>query len=268
MRPLSISCSISNGIPIFLLRQRQATGHHAHICAPFWLHLPWGSAQCLAQADQLTGRITDGPKQLFRCHEASIEARRTSARKSRWRNYELIRHLDAGPMAELLMAGISAARMYKTTHLRWFTGGDCFSPALRDAIIQCSTATPELIHYLYTKNLWIWVESAENPSRPMPLPPNLRVTASWGGKFDGLIDAAGFRRTARVVHYRWMAVANGWPIDTSDRYAWQDEPTHFCHLTHGGQPKGSPAGAAISHRRKTGDFTGYGGRRRGATAAA
>jgi hypothetical protein len=247
---------ISNGIPTFSSGNAKLPDTTLTFALPSGFTCP-GALLCLAQADQLTGRITDGPKQLFRCHEASIEARRTSARKSRWRNYELIRHLDAGPMAELLMAGISAARMYKTTHLRWFTGGDCFSPALRDAIIQCSTATPELIHYLYTKNLWIWVESAENPSRPMPLPPNLRLTASWGGKFDHLLEAGIFPRTAKVLNTPEEAATAGLEIDYTDQLAWQDEPTHFCHLAHGGQPPGSAAGNAIRARRKAGQFSGY-----------
>jgi hypothetical protein len=226
-----------------------------------------GALQCLAMAERTTGHIFDGPQQEFRCYEASIESRFPSTRNSRWRNFEILKGLDSRDMADALLAGIAAAADHKTTHIRFFTGGDCFSGALRDAIIAVAERTPEFISYFYTKNLPLFVDGPGSPGL-LPLPENLRVTASWGGKFDGLIDAAGFRRTARVVHYRWMAVANGWPIDTSDRYAWQDEPTHFCHLTHGGQPKGSPAGAAISHRRKTGDFTGYGGRRRGATAAA
>jgi hypothetical protein len=248
---------ISNGIPYFGVGNGKLPNTTLTFALPSGYTCP-GALLCLAKADRLTGHITDGPKQVFRCHEASIECHRPTARKSRWRNYELIRYLDASPMADLLMAGISAARMYQTTHLRWFTGGDCFSPLLRDAIIRCSSATPELIHYLYTKNLYIWVEDTENPAGLMMLPPNLRVTASWGGKFDHLLEAGIFPRTSRVLNTEEEAAALDLKIDYDDRLAWQDTPTHFCHLSHGTQRPGSEAGNAIRARRKAGQFSGYG----------
>lgn len=255
---------ISNGIPTFSPGNGKLPDSTLTFALPSGYTCP-GALLCLARADRLSGIITDGPHQQFRCYEASIECHRSNVRRSRWRNYELIRHLDAGPMAELLMAGISAARTHKITHLRWFTGGDCFSPSLRDAIIRCSQATPELIHYLYTKNLYIWLEPSDAPSRLLELPANLRVTASWGGKFDYLLEAGLFPRTARVLNTQEEAAALGLQVDFTDRLAWQDEPTHFCHLSHGTQPPGSAAGNAIRARRKAGQFTGYG---RGRTHAA
>lgn len=217
-----------------------------------------GALQCLARADRITGKITDGPSQQFRCHEASVEALRTNVRKKRWRNLEIISGLSPDQMTTLLMAGISCARDYKSTHVRWFTGGDCFSAALRDAIIQCSRNTPELTHYLYTKNLYIWLDDSETPSGLRRLPSNLRVTASWGGKFDYLLEAGMFPRTARVVSTCREALELKLPIDFSDRLAWRRRPSHFCHLAHGTQPAGSPVGAAIRDRRRRGEFSGYG----------
>jgi hypothetical protein len=248
---------ISNGIPFFGSGNSKLPDSTLTFALPSGFTCP-GALHCLAKADRVTGTITDGPQQRFRCHEASAECRFTSVRKARWRNLELIAPLKAGPMAELLMAGISAARTHKTTHLRWFTGGDCYSTALCDAIIACSAATPELIHYLYTKNLFIFLEDSPAPSKLMPLPPNLRVTASWGGKFDYLLEAGLFPRTARVVNYPEEAAALGLEIDYTDKLAWQDKPTHFCHLSHGGQQPGSEAGNAIRLRRKAGLFSGYG----------
>ena len=250
---------ISNGIPFFGEGNAKLPDSTLTFALPSGFTCP-GALQCLAKADRITGKITDGPHQLFRCHEASAECRFTTVRKARWRNFELIAPLKSAPMAELLMAGISAARTHKSTHVRWFTGGDCYSTALRDAIIACSSATPELIHYLYTKNLLIFLEESPAPSGPMLLPANLRVTASWGGKFDYLLEAGLFPRTARVVNYPEEAAALGLEIDYTDQLAWQDEPTHFCHLSHGGQPPGSEAGNAIRSRRKAGAFSGYGRR--------
>lgn len=214
-----------------------------------------GALQCLAMADRETGKITDGPQQTFRCYEASIEGLRPNVRESRWRNFEIIRGLNPSEATDLLVAGIGAVLDHKSTHVRWFTGGDLYSVVLRDAIFQTCRETEELIHYFYTKNLPLLAPSY---NRLITLPDNLRVVASWGGKFDYL--APLFPRTARVVHTREEAERQGLPIDTTDRLAWQDEPVHFCHLSHGMQPAGSAASQAIAARRRNGDFTGYGAR--------
>lgn len=212
-----------------------------------------GALQCLALADRETGKISDGPQQTFRCHEASIENFRPNVRASRWQNFEIIRGLNPTEVTDLLLAGIGQALDHKSTHCRWFVGGDLYSVVLRDAIFQTCRETEELTHYFYTKNLPLLAPSY---SRLIGLPDNLRVVASWGGKFDYL--APLFPRTARVVHTRAEAERLGLPIDTTDRLAWQDEPIHFCHLSHGMQPAGSPASQAIAARRRNGDFTGYG----------
>jgi hypothetical protein len=258
---------ISHGIPFFGSGNSKLSDSTLTFALPSGFTCP-GALHCLARADRLTGHITDGPEQRFRCHEASIEALRPNVRKARWRNFELIAPLEAAAMAELLMAGLSASRSHKSTHVRWFTGGDCYSAALRDAIISCSTWTPDLIHYMYTKNLFLFLEDSPAPSQLMDLPANLRVTASWGGKFDYLLEAGLFPRSARVVNTEQEAAVLGLLIDTTDRLAWQDEPSHFCHLSHGTQPPGSEAGNAIRARRKAGKFSGYGRAKRTAVPLA
>lgn len=216
-----------------------------------------GALTCLAMADRHSGRISDGPQQQFRCYEASIEALRPNVRARRWHNFELLRGWSAEITAELLLAGISAARTHKVTHVRWFTGGDLFSVALLHGILMVCEQTPELIHYFYTKNLPLLAPRGTL----IPLPSNLRVTASWGGRYDKLIEQGVFPRSARVVHSREEAAALALPIDTTDELAWQERPVHFCHLSHGMQPAGSQASNAIARRRRAGDFTGYGARR-------
>lgn len=220
-----------------------------------------GARACLARADRHSGTLTLGPDTVFCCYEASIEKLRPSVRTSRWRNFDLIKSLSSSEMADLLALGIAARRDFKTTHVRWFTGGDLFSLALRDAIFQVCDRTPDLIHYFYTKNLPLLITTGQEL---IDLPDNLRVTASWGGRFDFLLEAGVFPRTARVVNTRAEALALGLPIDTTDRYAWQSEAVHFCHLSHGWQPPGSVAREAINARRRQKDFTGYGARRHAA----
>lgn len=227
-----------------------------------------GALQCLAKADRDTGRITDGGRQEFRCFEASAESRWRSVRDHRWRNFDILRKLDASAMATALLHGLFAARQLKSTHVRWFTGGDFFSTDMRDAVMECARSTPDLIHYAYTKSLpffvpWVATDDGGFPlPRPKPMPPNLFITASWGGRFDHLITEARFPRTACVVHTIAEAEAAGLEIDTTDQLAWQEKPTHFCHLTHGSQPAGSRASTELSARRRRGEFAGYSGKSR------
>jgi hypothetical protein len=166
--------------------------------------------------------------------------------------------LGLPPEAELLLGGLASRRDHKSAHVRCFTGGDCYSAELRDAIFQVCRQTPELTHYYYTKNLPLL---APDLTRLIQLPDNLRVTASWGGRFDHLIKARLFPRSARVVHTRAEAAELGLAIDFNDRLAWQDPPSHFCHLSHGSQQSGSEAQVAIRQRRQQHDFTGYGAAR-------
>jgi hypothetical protein len=97
----------------------------------------------------------------------------------------------------------------------------------------------------------------DDPSNRQDIPANLRITASWGGRFDHLIPDH-FPRSARVVQTAQEACNLGLPLDFDDSYAYQDEPVHFAHLVHGWQPKGSDAANAINQRRAAGEFTGYG----------
>lgn len=211
-----------------------------------------GALFCLSKADPETGRITDGPHTLFRCSAASEETR-PSVRSSRWHNMRQLAGLNTGAMVALIDLSLRAQVRTYTERVRWFTSGDCYSPILRDALIEISKRHPEILFYLYSKNLPLWLEGG----RLLPLPPNLRLTASWGGRYDFLLQDGLFPRTARVVNTYEEASALGVSLDFDDRLAYCDRPSHFAHLVHGTQPKDSIAGAAIRERGKRGLFTGY-----------
>lgn len=216
-----------------------------------------GANLCLSKASRLTGKIADGPNTVFRCYAASEEARFPSVRDSRWRNLDLIRSLPPLELGAGLTLSIAAARSHKTTHVRWFGSGDCFSAALRDSIISCAETFPELVHYLYSKNLPLWLDGTTLRS----LPSNLFLTASHGGRFDYLLQQGLFPRTARVVLNQEEADRLGLPVDFNDSYAYDPLPTHFAHQVHSTQPAGSEAGKAIRARAKAGHFVGYSSRR-------
>jgi len=211
-----------------------------------------GALHCLATANPVTGKITDGPHALFRCSAASEETR-PSVRKARWHNQRLINGLNTGSLVPLIELSIRAQWRSYTTHLRWFTSGDCATSSLRDAIIETAHRFPQLIFYLYSKNLPLWLDRGEL----LQLPGNLFLTASWGGRYDFLLQDGLFPRTARVVNTYEEAYTLGLDIDFTDALAYDPTPRHFAHLVHGTQPQGSAASAAIQARAKAGLFVGY-----------
>ena len=87
------------------------------------------------------------------------------------------------------------------------------------------------------------------------LPSNFYMTASYGGKWDYLIDEGFFERYAKVFMYEEEATAAGLEVDHDDSHCFDDKP--FALLVHGTQPKGSDWGKAIRERRKSKQFAGY-----------
>lgn len=211
-----------------------------------------GALHCLSKADPASGTIADGPHTLFRCSSASEETRPT-VRHSRWHNWNLLRGLNTGAMTELLDISLRSQVRSYTERVRWFTSGDCYSTQLRDALIEIAQRRGDLLFYLYSKNLPLWLDDGS----PLPLPENMILTASWGGRYDFLLADGLFPRTARVVNTQEEAYALGLELDFTDALAYQSTPTHFAHLVHGTQPKGSAAGRAIKQRRAAGQFSGY-----------
>lgn len=211
-----------------------------------------GALLCQSFSDRTSGRITDGTGTIFRCYAASEEAR-PSVRAARWANLERLRQTAPERLSDLLITSVTVARMGGSPwveRVRWFGSGDCFSPGLRDALITTAERTPDLPFYFYTKNLPLFIGRE--------LPANLFLTASWGGRFDHLIEAGHFPRNSRVVNTAAEALALKLPIDFSDALAYDPVAQAFVHLVHGTQPKGSASGAAIKARRLAGKFTGYG----------
>src|SRR5690242_4006625 len=80
--------------------------------AIFTFSLPAGHAcpfarDCQSRADRETGKVKDGPDTAFRCYAASMEARHSSVRGSRWHNFELLRGKSRADMARLILESLS-----------------------------------------------------------------------------------------------------------------------------------------------------------------
>lgn len=213
-----------------------------------------GALTCLTFADRHTGRIKDGPHAEFRCYAAVAETR-PNVRDMRWRNLDRLARLNPQQITDLMIASIMASTRRYTQRVRLFESGDCFSAAFRDGIIGAAKGLPHLVIYFYTKNLPLWINSWQD--RPLARPANLFITASWGGRFDHLIEPY-FPRNSRVVFDQAEADRLGLPIDHTDELAYDARPQAFAHLLHGMQKAGSPASEAIKTRARLGQFTGYG----------
>ena len=208
-----------------------------------------GAKDCLSKFNRQTRKIEDGPNTLFRCYSAMLETRPNVAAKRDNNLLLLNQGIKVGKLDQLLYDSLHYQRQYMTTHVRWHTGGDFYNIKYAKAVLRLAERTPELTHYFYTKMLQLFLD--------LPLPSNVFLTASWGGKFDHLIEAGHYPRNSRVLLNDAEAISHGLPVDHTDEHAYSPEPHSFCVLVHGSQPAGSLASKAISARAKAGEFVGY-----------
>lgn len=194
---------------------------------------------CLAFADRLTGKITDGPEAEVRCFAASGEAWATSARIVHWHNYEM---LMACKSKEEMIDLISRSLPKNISLVRIDASGDFFHQRYFDAWLAIAALNPGIIFYAYTKALPLWV------NRLGSIPVNFRLTASQGGTHDHLIAAYNLK-SAVIVNYPHEAEALGLVIDHDDSNAWQHNNS-FALLIHGTQRKGSIQAKAWSVQRQ------------------
>ena len=192
--------------------------------------------------------IRDGEHTEFRCFAASSEVQYDAVFHNRAENLQLI--VDAiqnGSAADLIHNSIQQKRTKKTKLVRIHESGDFFSGSYLDAWIEVAHRNPNLKFYCYSKSLQLFLN--------FKLPANFYMTASYGGKFDYLIDEGYFPRYSKVCMNDADAANLGLEVDHDDSHCFGDKP--FALLVHGTQPKGSTWGAAIRARRKNNQFGGY-----------
>jgi len=203
-----------------------------------------GADKCLstAVADQNgKRRIVDGPNTEFRCFAASSEVQYDGVYLNRKNNLDaIIDALAEGNCADLINSELQNALTRKITKIRIHESGDFFNAAYLQAWIMVAQNNPNLKFYCYSKNLPLFLN--------LTLPDNFYLTASYGGKFDHLIDEGFFTRYAKVFMTADDAIAAGYKIDVRDRSCFEDGP--FALLVHGTQPAGSDWGKASRMNRK------------------
>lgn len=183
-----------------------------------------GAKHCHVMSDRTTGKLIKGHNLLYECYAAKMEARYPNVRSARWHNKDLVDQLNLVDLTDRMILSIMSHKTYKKTDMvRWFVSGDCDSMKLRDAIFNVANELTHLIHYSYTKNLPLFLDIIK--------PINYRLTASYGGKYDHMINPVDFPRSARVVYSEQEAIDLNLPLDKKDDLAYGpiDQPFALLH---------------------------------------
>lgn len=211
--------------------------------------------QCLSRADMITGKITDGPNTKFRCYSATQEAIYTHLRNQRWNNLFRIKGESRKKIFYLLNASLRKKHdAYITNHgqrpiIRAHVGGDFFNKSYFLAWMDLAKAYAPTWFYAYTKRLDLWSDNL------LEIPPNFELNASFGGRYDNLIEPNKFK-SARVVYSHEEAKKLNLELDHDDSHAYKRGPS-FAQLIHGCQPAGSKASKALTQLKNNHGWTGY-----------
>jgi hypothetical protein len=95
--------------------------------------------------------------------------------------------------------------------VRIHASGDFFSQAYFDMWLDVARKHPDVNFWAFTKSLGFWLNRIDE------IPDNLILTASYGGKYDDLIEKHGLKNAK--VYSDISEIPNGMPIDDNDDYA-------------------------------------------------
>ena len=182
--------------------------------------------------------LNRGPESMFTCFAASEELRYPNVFKSRKYNYDLINNYvlknDLKGLTNLINRSIQANRK-NITKVRIHESGDFFNIIYLKAWLNVAKLNKDIKFYCYSKSLKFFLE--------VLLPNNFYLTASYGGRYDYLIDQGYFTKYSKVVFSEDEAIRLGLKIDKDDSLCFGNKP--FALLLHGLQEKGSEAGEAL-----------------------
>jgi hypothetical protein len=168
-------------------------------------NLPTGTTcpfalECKVSVNRITGKF-DIYKGAFKCYAASAE-RFPGVREHRWNNYEFVKNGGVPTLPK------------DCKNVRIHASGDFFSQAYFDMWVDIARNNPDVNFWAFTKSINYWVSG----NRLNEIPTNLILTASYGGKFDHLIEKYNLKH-ARVIKDISEAAAYDMRIDTNDDYA-------------------------------------------------
>jgi hypothetical protein len=176
----------------------------------------------------------------FRCFAASQETVWPSVRASRWHNFDLLRKATLGQTVKIIQDSLPP----KAEIIRVHVSGDFFNAAYFKAWMTVAGDNPNVLFYAYTKCVSYMIKYKDL------VPGNFILTASYGGRDDGLIKEHKLK-SAVVVFSEGEANVLGLDIDHDDSHAYNGHKS-FALLLHGIQPKDSPAATALKEMNKSG----------------
>ena len=206
--------------------------------------------ECLSKAvedENGKRKIKDGLHTQFRCFSASQEVQYTNVYNLRKHNFDL---LSDGSNMQEMQYHIQQALPKDAGIVRIHVAGDFFNESYMLAWYYVAKMNPHILFYAYTKSIPYWVSLFVGMAGELELK-NFVLTASYGGRFDNLIDENNLRST-KVVYSEDEAVELGLEIDHDDSHAARPSlrDKHFALLIHGTQPKGSEASEALKILRR------------------
>jgi len=200
---------------------------------------------CLSKVIEIDGKrtIKDGPHTQFRCFSASQEVAFPSAYDLRKHNYDILKHMDANDMIDVINNSLPQNAGVVRIHV----GGDFFNRNYMFAWYITALRNPQVLFYAYTKSLRYMIDIQQQHG----ILSNMVFTASRGGREDHLIDEYNLRE-AVVVFSEEEAHNKGLEIDHDDSHAadYSKRDQSFALLIHGIQPKGSEASKALQILKK------------------
>lgn len=202
---------------------------------------------CLSSAIDVNGKrtIKDGKDTKFRCYAASLEVIYPAVYNAHKFNTDLIRSALLGGVQSVVDL-ITASIPKWAEVIRIHSSGDFFHLNYFDAWRQVALNQPNRLFYAYTKATPFWVKRLDS------IPPNMLLTASYGGKRDDLISAHNLR-SSLVVKTESEAKKLGLRIDKADICAATPGPS-FALLIHSVQPAGSEYGKAVRKLKGKGSY--------------
>jgi len=224
--------------------------NNKYVIYTFSLPAGWtcpGAFECKSKVHIKEDRrvIKDGKDTEFRCFAASQEVLFPSVYNARQFNLAALRKAKGiAAKFRLINTSLPSSAYFVRTHV----SGDFFSQEYFDAWMRVAEANPHINFYAYTKSLSYWVKRIDS------IPSNFTLTASYGGKQDGLIDRYSLR-SAKVVFSKEEAAKLNLEIDHDDSLAMSGKD-NFALLLHGTQPKDSEASKAWQKIKRAGG--GYG----------
>lgn len=194
--------------------------------------------------------IQDGPDTQFRCFTAIDEVMRPTVRLARWWNYLTLLYVSTKgktALVELIERSLPEVKFGIPT--RPHVSGDYFTQKYFDAWMEVARRNPNRLFYSYTKALPFWVKRIDS------IPKNFKLTASYGGTHDWMIEKYNLK-FVKVVKSVQEAKRLKLEIDHDDSHAYNGNKS-FALLVHGQQPAGTIWAKAWASLKKVG-IGGYG----------